>query len=213
MPLYKDPDMIAIQEHNLMDNVMWSEMRKHIRKAFDDEHKALLIFQYISGCRPVELSNLTRDRFDLTEVYDGISVRIPKSKKGYERMIVIPVCNEETEWLRNVYLKDMFPKEYVFPELTKRKNPRDFFQYLNRRTGVGRFHDDNGVDRLYPFHAYFFRHNIASLLYQNGASDMLVKFYQGKKLGDYRSSTTSYIHGSLQIANEVKLVLKRILDK
>ena len=205
MPIYKNPDLVQIREGLIFNTLEWGEFVELLDKAIDEEHKALLIFTYLLGPRPTEVHNIDKSRIKIER--NKIIIRIRTAKRGLERLLVIPVCNSETQFLKE-YISMKFPKEYLFIELAKKRNPRDYFIFLNRKSGIGRQHKDKFV----PFCFYFFRHNIATLLSINGLEERLLNYFQGKPLiSTVFGTSRMYVHANLDYAMKVAKVLRKIM--
>jgi len=204
MPIYKNP-WLKQMENQIVDTIGWSDMKNaYLPKAVDREHRALLVFQYIVGARPIELARITRDKIEVER--RRLKVRVKGAKGGKERLIYIPIVDEPTSFLKE-YVLNKLPKQYIFPTLALMKNPRDYFRGLNEKARIGVLH--NG--RFYPFSFYVFRHNIATLLMLYGADIIDVILYQGKNPRQFMGSAGTYIHASAQHAERIEKVVRKIL--
>ena len=208
MPEYKNPLLAQVKEKQIFRTLEWQEFTYVIKDLQDENFKALLVFAYLTGARPAEIVRMTKERFEI--VGKQLRVRIPTVKGGYERLIIIPICNPETMLLKQVIQKTVFPKEYVF-ELAKYKNPREIFIRRCNYYRLG-LRDENG--EFHPFTLYYFRHNIQTLLAMHGADFMLINYYVGKKLislPKIYGTLPHYIHASLDLAKKAAKYLRKIM--
>jgi hypothetical protein len=210
-PEYKNPDLAQIQSRNIFNTLSWAEFLPLTARAANEEHKALLIFQFLVGSRPIEISNMNKERTDVYSKNSQIILRIQTAKGGFERLIVLPVCNDETDFLQ-AYIRKKYPKEYLFPDLARFKNPRDRFLFLNTQCKIGREYLVDGLQTFFPFPFYFFRHNMISLMYQKGLEEKLINYYFGKPLVyDIWGSQRSYAHANLDWAITISKFLRKLL--
>lgn len=208
MPPYKNPQLRQVVEGDIMEVIGWSDFTSaYLPKAVDREHRALLIFQFLVGGRPAEVQRISRDR--VTVERNRIYVRVPKVKGGRERLIAIPIMNDETQELKQ-WILNKLPKQYLFPSLAIKKNPRDYFITLNKNAGIG-YIADNG--EFYPASFYVFRHNIETLLSLHGAGFVDIVLYQGKKLERMVGSAGTYVHTNQQWADKMAKILRAIMRK
>jgi len=206
MPTYKNPELLAIKEGRF-EPIRWDEFRYFYKKAWDEEHANLLVFAYLTGIRPIEINFLKREDFDKRGSY--LQVRIATAKRGMARTLFLPICNEETEKLKEWVFSKVFPKEYIFPSFVKVK-ARDRFLHLNRKCEIGRWVEG----KFYPFSFYVFRHNILTLLAENGADFLELQMFKGARV-DRRlfGSVAYYIHFSEKMALKIGKILRKIMKE
>ena len=208
MPVYKNPRLKQVVEGNIFEVIGWSDFTSEmLPRAVDREHRALLTLQFLLGARPAEIYRLTRDRVNIER--NKLYIRVPKVKGGRERLIAVPVANSETKELKDWVLNKL-PKQYLFPTIAMKKNPRDYFIRINRNAGIGQYGDDG---EFYPASFYVFRHNMETLLSMHGASFIDIVLYQGKKLERMLGSAGTYIHTNKQWADKMAGVLRAIMRK
>jgi len=208
MPKYKNPFLLELKARSILETLSWQDFLKKIENVTDDSHKALLITQYLVGARPAEICYIVRERVEIEKHH--IKMKIRTIKGGFERLVMFPICNEQTEFLADFFKKKIFPKEYLFTHIAKYRNPRDKFLRLNTEYSVG----EVVKGKFYPYTFYFFRHNIASILFDLGLGEKYINFYFGKPLlpKTIAGSSTFYVHGSRRYALEVAKYLKKVMS-
>lgn len=174
-------------------------------KSFDEEHRNLLIFLFLTGIRPIEL-HIKREDIRITK--NAIEVIVKTAKGGNKRLIILPIVNAYLRDLAIYIAKKNMPKEYIFPTFCFRKNCRDYFLRVNKKFGIGVY----GLDgTLYPYSFYFFRHNILTLLARYGADLIQLLFFKGASLKYIFRSAGFYIHMSRSISKQISKILKDII--
>lgn len=190
MPKYKHPRMTEWKEKGYMQFMNKAEFAQHYETVKTLRDKALLTILYFTGARPKEILQLTRA--DITWIStSAVQVKLltAKRKDKHIRIIDLPYKDKHVKALWE-FCKDMPDAFYVFGWLRANKDPRG---YIKSHLG---------------FPAYFFRHNILSLLAAKGASRELIKAFKGAK--DMRS-VEPYIHlSSKERAQMTALVLRAI---
>lgn len=204
MPKYKNPQIKEIFEGTPMP---WIKFKEHYNKVYDKEHKNMLLFAFLTGARPIEFTRLQRQDFELKG--KNIVVKIRTAKGGTTRKIYLPVCNPETQDLKEyVIYSKVFPGEYIFPSLARVKNPRCVFMRKNKEAGIGIIKDDV----FYPHSFYIFRHNIATLLAEEGVDFLNIRLFRGERLNPRMyGSLGHYLHFSEKMSLEVTAALRKIL--
>ncbi|MEM5872997.1 MAG: hypothetical protein QXV63_02100 [Candidatus Aenigmatarchaeota archaeon] len=205
MPRYKNP---ALSNLAVFEPLEYAEFVKlYYDKVADNEFRNLLLFTFLIGPRPHEAYVIKRENVEYERNY--LIFKLMTLKGGIKRIIYIPIINNETEALAKFVLEKKFPKEPVFKEMYMYKNPRDYFIKRCYENKVGRVYD--GV--FYPFSFYFFRHNILTLLSQNGADMFDLLIYKGASLRFLFKSLGHYLHFSQQRAIKIANILKKIMKK
>ena len=204
MPEYKNPELRNIRE-GVFEPISWGEFQKFLEVAYDREHKALLVFAYVTGIRPSELGIVKE------EIYkEGVWLKtaIRTTKRGVRRILYLPLCNKEMEELWLWIKEKTFPKEYIFPSFVRVRNPREKFMHLNEKCGIGRWVEG----KFYPLSFYLLRHNILTLLAQNGANFLELQMFKGAKLDERIWGTVApYVHVSQDLGKRIGRILKKIL--
>lgn len=204
MPRYKNPALNL----SVFEPLEYAEfVELYYDKVADIEFKNLLLFTFLIGPRPQEAYILKKEDIEYKRNY--LIFRLKTLKGGIKRTIYIPIVNSETENLAKFVLEKKFPKEPIFHTMYMYKNPRDYFIKRCYENKVGRVYD--GV--FYPFSFYFFRHNILTLLSQNGADMFDLLIYKGASLRFLFKSLGHYLHFSQQRAIKIANILKKIMKK
>ncbi|MEM4757778.1 MAG: hypothetical protein QW184_01330 [Nanopusillaceae archaeon] len=205
MPKYKNP---ALSNLAIFEPLEYNDfITLYYDKVNDNEFKNLLLFCYLLGPRPIEAYFLKKEDVEYKRNY--LIFNLKTAKGGVKRMIYIPIVNNETETLAKFVLEKKFPKEPIFREMYMYKNPRDYFIKKNSEYKIGRVYD--GI--FYPFSFYFFRHNILTLLSQNGADMFDLLIYKGASLRFLFKSLGHYLHFSQERAIKIANILKKIMKR
>lgn len=206
MPKYKTKYLKGLMAGDF-EPIYFSEFKDFYNKAKFIEHKHLLFISYITGLRPIEVKSIVKESIGFVGKY--ITLRIKTAKKGVSRLIYIPLSSDPARsfksWIKNI----TFPKEYVFPTFVKVRNIRDKFIYLNNKYGIGRYNDKGELE---AFSFYTFRHNILTLLAENGADFLDLQIFKGAKLNkSLYGSATYYIHRSQEKIKKIAKILSKIM--
>jgi len=207
MPKYTNEDLKGLKS-GAFEPIYFNEFQEYYKKAYDDEHANLLFVCYISGLRPIEVKRLIKENFIFETNY--IIIDIYTAKKGVKRRIYIPrikniIINKFIDYVRNL----TYPKQYVFGSFVRAKNIRSKFMYLNFKTQIGRV-NINGI--FQPFSFYVFRHNIMTLLAENGADFIDLQIFKGAQLNkNLFGSASFYIHRSRERMIKISKILRKIL--
>jgi len=204
MPAYKSPflkDKFKILKFK-------DFISNYYLKAKNVEHMNLLLFCYLTGARASEIVNLKRENVSVDKNYIEIVLQTKKRRKYAERLILIPIVNEQVRALSIFLTSKVFPKKYVFPSFAKYRNPRDYFLEINKECKIG--YEIDGV--FYPFSFYFFRKNILTQLAMNGASLIELLFFKGASLEFIFKSAGYYIQYSREISERITKILEKVME-
>jgi integrase len=125
--------------------------------------KVMLILLYYTGARPSELLELTKENFRTTE--KTLFISIPTKKRGETRTIPLPLKNPRISFVAN-YI-DAIPSGIKFLK-SRFKNIQSIKKFVYKVS-------DN------KYTAYFFRHNLLSILANSGATVYELKTWKGAK--------------------------------
>ena len=166
-----------------------------IRGKFLREGRAMLIFLYWSGARPIELFAMRAK--DLEKDGNYLTCFIPTAKRGRARKIYISLHRMGITELYN-YSRAIFPGQFMFYHYKS-----TYTRLVKHKSGKISEYEENG-DRLRYYinkwfknilpgsiPPYYFRHSRLSSLSANGATRAELKFYKGAKDG---RSVDAYEH-------------------
>ena len=192
-----------------MDTMGYTEFADLWRKIpeYDDEFKAVFAVAFFTGARPEEIRRLQgkhihRERKDLI-------IRMQGGVKGSrERLLVLPIMEESVAHLAE-FADGLFPNQYVFPTMYRRKNVSSTWEYRVKKYGLLR--------KGHPIPEYFFRHNLIALIGALGRTfeeAFLLPYYvQGKTPPMFRgTSMTHYFHNTQKMAELYKRMVRKIIQ-
>jgi len=168
MPKYTNPKMTSFKEKGFMEFEHYPLFHERYENILTERDKHLATFLFFTGVSPRELIELQRR--DVSREGDKIKFRITRiGKKTKERQprfiewsIKYPELISFWEWLKN-WPDDFYIFGWLRIQGSGGGNPRE---YIRKHLGDC---------------AYFFRHNINSLLYLSGATDQQVMEFKGAK--------------------------------
>jgi integrase len=140
-----------------------SELDKMLERCELKVEKVMLILLYYTGARPSELLELTKENFRIIE--KTLFVSIPTKKHGETRTIPLPLKNPRISFVAD-YINTISSEVKIFKP--RFKNSRDIRKFVYKVS-------DN------KYTAYFFRHNLLSILANSGASVYELKTWKGAK--------------------------------
>jgi len=170
MPKYTNPELTSWKTKGYMNFVHYPQFKETHSKIQDNKDRQLLAFIYFTGARPGEVTEMKRE--DVTVDGSKLIFRVPTlklNKKAAEpvrtvRFIEWPNFTQFPElkefWSAVQPLPNGF---YIFGWLKMYHNPRD---YIRKHLGIA---------------AYFYRHNLFSLMSLAGGSDLEIKEAKGAK--------------------------------
>lgn len=169
------------------------------------EGRALLIFLYYTGARPIEALKLKAKHIYKDKSY--LAMKIPKSKKGKVRIAYLQFHKRHVKELYDYAIgmyEDMFifwhyRSAYVRVCINKKGEISSRQDLSNTKIGYYIKKWFQGVVE-HSISPYFLRHNIFSLLVMAGADESDIKHLKGAKSMD---SVEPYLHLSPKKAKKI----------
>lgn len=194
MPKYKDQRMIEWKNKGYMSFMKYAEYKQHRAGLAYEHDRHLLTFLYFTGARPAELIELKRE--DVFYRNNTLSFNVVTLKRKGDRLVrrldFSTIDRPELIDFWN-WIKQMPNSFYVFAWLRppNYSNPR---MYIKHNLGLS---------------AYFFRHNINSLLSEAGATKKQRMLFKGAQ--DERS-IIPYDHLSKDERDKIKNILSGAIE-
>jgi integrase len=178
-----------------------------------EETRALLIFLYVTGARPIEATLMKQEYFQKNKDY--VTIYIPTKKKGRARQIVMPSNNHLIGELFKYASSFPLPEMFIF------YNYREpYIQNLQEVTTKGVapiYRHDIRINRMFTkisaciveggLPPYYLRHNRFTAMAMNGASSETIMYAKGSRRLD---SVFPYLHMQRKRAEEIgELMLKQ----
>ncbi len=171
-----------------------------------EETRALLIFLFITGARPVEATLMKQEYFRKDK--DTITIYIPTMKKGRARQLIFPANNHFIGELYRYAIGFPLPEMFVFFNYRTRylQNPRE----VETKGETPIYRHDIRINRMFirissclvegGLPPYYMRHNRFSVMVMNGANAESIMFAKGSRRLD---SVYPYMHLSKNKAQEI----------